>query len=213
MSAPPAVVSPSRDQRSLEHRSDSDKSKQSFNNALTTRRTEAANSSSSNVKLEEKHLDWERHSPSLQIDADQTAVEEYRGPAPVKLREYLPVLAAAIGLVLALAVTQDARRIFWFWIASLLLTTGVAFVDITSRYHASIAEPPLPDASDGFVPWLLFWSLQNLIAFSHTTDHPEEYKSVLCFLPVLTGVWLMAEILIVIRKSRRGQSISQERRC
>ncbi|KAH8928525.1 hypothetical protein BT69DRAFT_1277017, partial [Atractiella rhizophila] len=180
--------------------------------------------------LEENHPELERHSPSLLIDALHNAVEE--GKARPELPQYLSILAAAIGLVLALAVTQDARRFFWFWIASLLLITGVACVDITSRYHTcmsisllpllprfglipsfslAIAEPA-PDAADGFAPWLLFWSLQNLVAFSHTTDHPEEYKLALCFLPVLTGAWFIAEILIVIRKSRR-QSRSQERRC
>ncbi|KAH8923532.1 hypothetical protein BT69DRAFT_1281370 [Atractiella rhizophila] len=130
-------------------------------------------------------------------------------------------------------MTQGARSFFWFWIASLLLTTCVACVDITSRYHAcmsipllpllprfglipsfslAIAESP-PDAADGFAPWLLFWSLQNLIAFSHTADHPEEYKSVSRFLPMLTGPWFIAEILIFFRKRRTGQSRSQKRRC
>ncbi|KAH8923529.1 hypothetical protein BT69DRAFT_1281367 [Atractiella rhizophila] len=180
------------------------------NNPPTMEGDEAANNHS--LHIIGKYLELEPQSISTPSSALQTAVE---GRAHVKPSENLPVLAAAIGLVLTLVMTQDARRLFWFWIASLLLTTCVACVDITSRYHASVHQchSPAGESGDGFVPWLLFWNTQNFVAFFHAADDVEEYKPVLCFLSVLTGTWFIAEIVIIVRQSRKGQIRCQDRGC
>ncbi|KAH8923525.1 hypothetical protein BT69DRAFT_1319466 [Atractiella rhizophila] len=163
--------------------------------------TEAANNNCS-PDVRDIHLEWKPHSPSMPSNVLQSQTA-----ARVKLSHYLTILAATIGLVLALVATQDARRFFWFSIASLLLTTSVACVDIASRYRSSV-EPSPPEAADGFVPWLLFWSVQNFIAFFHGTYDFEEYKSVLWSLPVITGAWFIAEIVIIVRQNRRGQILA-----
>ncbi|KAH8928530.1 hypothetical protein BT69DRAFT_1277028 [Atractiella rhizophila] len=121
------------------------------------------------------HFEWKPHSPSMPNNAPQTQSAARVRPA----------------------------QFFWFWIGSLLLTTCVACIDIRSRYRASV--DPSPETADGFIPWLLFWSFLNGVAFFHTTDDSEEYKPVLCFLPVITSMWFIAEIVITVRQSRRGQ--------
>ncbi|KAH8923530.1 hypothetical protein BT69DRAFT_1350088 [Atractiella rhizophila] len=122
--------------------------------------TQAAKNDNCSPDIRDIHLEWKPRSPSIPNNVLQA-----QSAACVKPVQWRTIFAAAIGLVLALVATQDARRFFWFWITSLLLTTCVACVDITSRYRASVDPSAPPEPRDGFVPWLLFWSFQNLVGF------------------------------------------------